>query len=494
MNYRSISFILGCILFMEGLLLLLPSGVALIYQEEQFFAFALTIIICLMSGILLIITKPKKLVFNAKESFVTVALGWILLSIFGSLPFVFSGDIPDFTNAFFETVSGFTTTGASILENVEAMSYSCIFWRSLTHWIGGMGVLVFLLAIVPMVSRGESNGEHMNLMRAESPGPNVSKLVPRVKTTAFILYFIYFILTVLEFIFLSIFQMPLFDAITTSFATAGTGGFGIKCDSIASYSPEIQWTVTIFMIVFGINFNAFFYLFLRKFRSIIEMSEVRTYIGLILGAIIIITANTYNTAFTFEENVRNVSFQVASIITTTGFSTVDFNLWPSVSKFVLILLMFVGACAGSTGGGIKVSRFLIMLKGIKNQILEFVHPGIIRKMRFDKKVIDSSYLSSVSIFFITFMFIFAGSIFIVSFDNYDFETNFTAVLASICNIGPGLSKAGPAENFAFFSPLSKYVLMFDMIAGRLELYPLIVLFYIRIWRGNIKRNNKQKTT
>lgn len=493
MHYRSILFIMGCITFVEGVFLILPTIVALIYGESQVYSFLLSIIICFIVSILLIFSRPKKLVFNEKESLVTVSLGWILLSLFGSFPFIFSGDIPNFTNAFFETISGFTTTGSSILENVEKMSYSCLFWRSFTHWIGGMGVLVFLLAVIPMVARGDSNGEHMNLMRAESPGPNVNKLVPKVRTTALILYLIYFILTVVEFIFLYIFRMPLFDAVTTAFSTAGTGGFGIKVDSMASYSPAIQWTVTIFMALFGVNFSAFFFIFLGKFKSFFRMTEVKGYFTFIFISIVVIMLNSYNVKMPFEYNLRTASFQVTSIISSTGFSTVDFNLWNSTSKFILILLMFSGACAGSTGGGIKVSRFLIMFKSIKNQMLEVIHPGTVRKIRFDDKVIDENTVKGISVFFVTFMSILAGSIFIISFDNYDFETNFTAVLSSICNIGPGLSKVGPMENFSKFSTLSKYVLMFDMIAGRLELYPLLSLFYYRIWKENIfKRVNSKK--
>ena len=483
MNYRSISFILGWLLIIEGIFLTLPLITALVYREEQVYSFLLSILICLAVGIVLIFLRPKKLVFNVREGFATVALSWIIMSLFGCLPFIFGGDIPNFTDALFETVSGFTTTGASILSNVEAMSYSCIFWRSFTHWIGGMGALVFLLAVIPIVSRGESQGGHMNLMKAESPGPVVSKLVPKVKSTALILYIIYFVLTVIEFIILLICRMPVFDAITITFGTAGTGGFGIKNTSIADYSPAIQWVVTIFMALFGVNFNAFFFLIMRKFKAFFTMAEVKCYFGIIATAIIIIMLNAYNTALTFEENLRHVAFQVSSLITTTGYSTTDFNLWPSASKVVLIMIMFVGACAGSTGGGIKVSRFIILFKSIKNQMLIFLHPGTVRKIKMDDKVVEHSVIRSVNVFFITYVVLFAASVFVVSFDNHNFETNFTAVLAATSNIGPGLADVGPVENFGFFSPLSKYVLMFDMLAGRLELYPIILLFYYRTWKG-----------
>lgn len=483
MNYRSISFILGWILIIEGIFLTLPLITALVYGESQVYSFLLSILICLAVGIVLIFLRPKKLVFNVREGFATVALSWIVMSLFGCLPFIFGGDIPNFTDALFETVSGFSTTGASILSNVEAMSYSCIFWRSFTHWIGGMGALVFLLAVIPIVSRGESQGGHMNLMKAESPGPIVSKLVPKVKSTALILYIIYFVLTVIEFVILLICKMPVFDAMTITFGTAGTGGFGIKNTSMAGYSPAIQWVVTIFMALFGVNFNAFFFLIMKKFKAFFTMAEVKCYFGIIATAIVIIMLNAYNTALTFEENLRQVAFQVSSLITTTGYSTTDFNLWPSASKAVLIMIMFVGACAGSTSGGIKVSRFIILFKSIKNQLLMFLHPGTVRKIKMDDKVVEHSVIRSVNVFFITYVIIFAISVFVVSFDNHSFETNFTAILATLSNIGPGLAEVGPVENFGFFSPLSKYVMIFDMLAGRLELYPVILLFYYRTWKG-----------
>lgn len=493
MHYRSISFILGCILTIEGIFLFLPTLVSVIYKEPQVFSLLLSALICLAIGTILIFLRPKKLIFNAKEGYVTVSLGWILLSLFGCLPFIFSGEIPHFANAFFETVSGFTTTGASILSDVEAMSKGCLFWRSLTHWLGGMGVLVFLLAIIPMVSRGESHGGHMHIMRAESPGPSVGKLVPKVKYTALILYGIYLALTIIEFIVLILVKMPVFDAIVTAIGTAGTGGFGIKGDSIASYSPAIQWTVAIFMIIFGINFNAFFFILIGKFKSVFEMSEIKCYFGTIVIAVTIIMFNAYDKAIGFFDNLRTVFFQVASLISSTGFATTDFNLWPSASKAVLLCLMFVGACAGSTGGGMKVSRFIILFKSIKNQLVLFLHPGTVRKVKMDNKIVNHDVMRSVNVFFLTYAVVFAGSVFLISFDNFDFETNFTAVLTSLCNMGPGLSKVGPAENFELYSDFSKYVLIFDMIAGRLELYPVLLLFYHRLWRGSIAHKKIEKT-
>ncbi len=489
MNYRSIIFILGCILTIEGILLLLPLIVTIIYGEQQFFAFLISILICLAVGGVLLLLRPKKIVFNVKEGFATTALAWIIISIFGALPFVIGGDIPNFTDAFFETISGFTTTGASILTNVEALSHGSLIWRSFTHWIGGMGVLVFLLAIIPLVARGDNQGGHMHLMRAESPGPSVGKLVPKVRSTALILYLIYFSMTIMEFVLLIIAKMPVFDALATSFGTAGTGGFGIKNDSFASYSPAIQWIVTIFMALFGVNFNAFFFIIIKKAKLSFAMSEVRWYFGIIFTAIAIIMINTYNTAVSFFDNLLVASFQVSSVITTTGYTSTDFNLWPATSKIVLIALMFVGACAGSTGGGIKVSRVIILFKTIKNQILLLTHPGTVRKIKVDNKVVDHAVLRNVNVFFITYMVLFGLSIFIVSFDNYDFETNFTATLTCISNVGPGLSRVGPASNFSLFSPLTKYVLMFDMLAGRLELYPMLILFYFQMWKKG-KSNKK----
>ena len=485
MNYRSIFFILGCILTIEGVFLILPMVTALIYGEEQVFAFLVSIFICLAVGCILILLKPKKLVFNVKEGFATVALGWILLSLFGCFPFFLSGDIPDFTNAFFETVSGFSTTGASILSDVEAVSRSCLFWRSFTHWIGGMGVLVFLLAVIPLVAKGQSQGGHMHLMRAESPGPVVGKLVPKVRSTAVILYIIYLVLTLLEFILLIICRMPVYEALLTAMGNAGTGGLGIKNDSMASYSPAIQWITTLFMFTFGINFSVFFLILVGKFKDIFKIGEVRCYFIMFFTAVAIITINSYDKLLSFEQNIRQVCFQVASMISTTGFSTVDFDKWPSASKGILIILMFSGACAGSTSGGIKVSRFIIMFKSAKNQLISFLHPGTVRKIKVDNKTVDDNVLRSVNVFFIVYAITLAASVFVISFDNYDFETNFTAVLASLSNIGPGLSKVGPSQNYAFLSPLSKYVLMFDMIAGRLELYPILLLFYYKMWRERI---------
>lgn len=477
MNSSIIRFILGYVLKTEAVLLLLPCFIALIYSEKEGLWYLPVAALCLLLGLLMTRRKPLNSVFYLKEGCIATSLSWILLSFFGCLPFCLTGEIPSFTDALFETISGFTTTGASILSDVEALSHCSLFWRSFTHWIGGMGVLVFLLAIVPL-----SGGSNINLMRAESPGPSVGKLVPKVKYTARILYLIYFGMTVLETILLLLGKMPLFDAICTSFGTAGTGGFGIKNDSIAGYSPYLQWIVTIFMILFGINFNAYYLIIFGKIKKALKMEEVRYYLLVIAVSTGFIFLNILKTCAGVFDALTQSAFQVASIITTTGFSTTNFNNWASTSKVILVLLMFIGACAGSTGGGIKVSRFVILFKTVKKEFTSYIHPKSIKKIQMDDKPIDHETVRTVNVYIITFMVVFVASIFLISFDKTDLITGFTAVAATINNIGPGLELVGPAENFGFFSHFSKYVLMFDMLAGRLELFPLLLLFHPTIWK------------
>lgn len=477
MNSSIIRYILGHILKLEGILMLLPCLIAVIYGEREGFSYLAVAVLCELFGLLMTIKKPSNHVFYLKEGCIATALSWILLSFFGCLPFIFTGEIPCFTDALFETVSGFTTTGASILSDVEVLSQCTLFWRSFTHWIGGMGVLVFLLAIIPL-----SGGSHINLMRAESPGPSVGKLVPKVRYTARILYLIYLGMTLLEILLLLAGKMPLFEAITTSFGTAGTGGFGIKNDSIASYSPYLQWVITIFMILFGVNFNAYYLLIYRKFKKAFRMEEVKYYFLIILVAIGIIFSNILNTSAGIFDALTKASFQVASIITTTGFSTVDFATWSQASHCVLVFLMFIGACAGSTGGGIKVSRIVIMVKTVIKELNSYIHPKSIKKINFEKKPVEHEVVRSINVYFITFITLFSLSVFAVSFEGKDLVTNFTAVAATINNIGPGLSLVGPASNFGIFSPFSKWVLIFDMLAGRLELFPLLILFHPAIWK------------
>lgn len=461
----------------EGVLFLIPCLTALIYLETEGFCYLAVALICILIGWIMRRKKPANNVFYLKEGCVTTALSWIFLSFFGCLPFVFTGEIPFLPDALFETISGFTTTGASILSDVEALSHCSIIWRCFTHWIGGMGVLVFLLAIIPM-----SGGSHINLMRAESPGPSVGKLVPKVKSTAQILYIIYFTMTAIEFIFLLLGRMPVFDAINTSFGTAGTGGFGIKNDSMASYSPYIKWVVTIFMILFGVNFNAYYLILFKQFKKAIKMEEVKCYFMIILASTLVIFINIVKTYTNVFKAFTDAAFQVGSIITTTGYSTTDFDLWPGTSKTILVMLMFVGACAGSTGGGIKVSRFLIMFKTVVKELRSYIHPKSIQKIKMDDKPVPHEVVRSVNVYGITFITIFAASIFLLSLDGKDLITNFTAVATTLNNIGPGLNLVGPTRNFDLFSPFAKFVLMFDMLAGRLELFPLLILFHPTIWK------------
>ncbi|MBQ3784006.1 MAG: TrkH family potassium uptake protein [Lachnospiraceae bacterium] len=477
MNKSLIQYILGYVLMIEGVLFSIPCITALCYQEKEGFMYLGVGGFCIIIGLLMRRKKPKNDVFYLKEGCVTTSLSWIFLSFFGCIPFVLTGEIPFFINALFETVSGFTTTGASILSDVESLSHCSIMWRSFTHWIGGMGVLVFLLAIVPM-----SGGSHINLMRAESPGPSVGKLVPKVKQTAQILYLIYFALTFMLFILLLFGGMSVFEALNTSVATAGTGGFGIKNDSLISYSPYIQWVVTIFMLLFGVNFNAYYLIIFRQFSKAFKMEEVKYYFIIIGTSILIIFLNILHMFSSWADALRHSAFQVATIITTCGFSTCDFDLWPETSKTILVLLMFVGACAGSTGGGMKVSRFVIMFKTVMKELRGYIHPKSIQKINMDEKPIPHEVVRSVNVYLITFIVVFVSSVFLISFDGNDLTTNFTAIAATINNIGPGLSKVGPTCNFGFFSPLSKIVMIIDMLAGRLELFPLLILFHPSIWR------------
>lgn len=487
MNRSIIRYILGQVLKLESAFLLLPCIVAVIYHERQGIYYVVTIAIGLVIGILMTFVKPKNMVFYLKEGCVATALSWIVMSLLGCLPFWFSGEIPSFTDALFETISGFTTTGASILSNVEALSHCNLFWRSFTHWIGGMGVLVFMLAIIPM-----SGGSNINLMRAESPGPSVGKLVPKIRYSARILYYIYIGLTLAEIIFLLAGRMPLFDSLCTALGTAGTGGFGIKADSMASYSVYLQWVVTIFMILFGVNFNAYYFLIFGDVKKAAAMEEVKAYFMIIGVAILGIVICIWNTSSGFFDALTKASFQVASLITSTGFATVDYNVWSSTAKTILIFSMMIGACAGSTGGGIKVSRFISVFKTVKKELDSYIHPKSVKKIKMDGKPIEHDVVRSINVYFITFILLFAVSLFLVSFEGHDLTTNFTAVLATINNIGPGLNMVGPAENFGFFKPFTKYVLMFDMLAGRLELFPLLILLHPALWKQALKRPSAWK--
>ena len=461
MNYSIVLYILGCVLKFESAFLVLPALVGLIYREHASVSYLAVAVLCLILGVLLTHKKPRSTNLYTREGFVAVALSWIIMSIFGAIPFVLTGDIPFYVDALFETISGFTTTGSSILTDVESISKASLFWRSFSHWIGGMGVFVFIMAILPMMG-----GSTMNLMKAESPGPSVSKLVPHVKDTAKILYGIYIAITICEATILRALGMPLFDSLTTTFGTVGTGGFGIRNDSIAGYSPAIQITITVFMILSGINYTAYFYILTGKIKELFKIEEVRWYLAIIFGSVAVITWNVRSLYPTFSETLRHAFFQVGSIITTTGYATTDFDLWPALSKTLLVTLMFIGACAGSTSGGIKVSRILILLKTI----------------RMDGHPVDHETLRSANVFLVVYFVLLLTSMLLISVDEFDFSTNFTSVVTVLNNIGPGLNLVGPTQNFSIFSPFSKFVLMFDMLAGRLELFPMMILLMPSTWK------------
>lgn len=476
MNYSIIRYILGTVLKFESLFLCLPLMVALIYRERCVWAFLIMVMVCLLVGELFSFRKPKSYVFYAVEGYICVSLSWILLSLFGAMPFWISGEIPGYVDALFEAISGFTTTGASILDNVEGLSHGCLFWRSFTHWIGGMGVLVFVLAVFPL--RG---GTSMFLMKAESPGPSVEKLVPRVKTTAIILYAVYTVMTIVEIILLFATGMSFFDAVTLSLGTAGTGGFGIRNDSVASYAPHLQVIITVFMILFGVNFNAYYLMLRKKFKASFS-EEVRIYLGIILFSGLAIAWNIRHIFPNPADALRQAFFQVASVITTTGYSTADFDMWPAFSTTVLVTIMFIGACAGSTGGGIKVSRVVILIKSVVRELFTVKHPRGVSVVKVDGHVVDKDTVRSVHVFISSYVLIYMLSLLLVSLDNFDFTTNFTAIVATLNNIGPGLARVGPAANFNLFSDLSKIVLMLDMLVGRLELMPMLVLFAPVTWK------------
>ena len=462
-----------------GVLLLPSSLVAILYQEWEDVAIYLVLsVICFIVGFLMYLIKPKSSTFYAREGFVAVSLSWIIMSFIGALPLYFTKDIPHFTDALFEIISGFTTTGSSILTNVEALSHANLFWRSFSHWIGGMGVLVFILAILPM-----SGGSTMNLMKAESPGPSVGKLVPRIQQTAFLLYAIYFAMTIIELILLLCGGMRPFDALCLTLGTAGTGGFGIRNDSVAGYSVYCQNVITIFMFLFGVNFTFYYYILIKKVKDALRMEEVRVYFLLYATAAIAIAANLSLTGKPgFWHNLQKSAFQVASVMTTTGYATADFNLWPTFSKVILVGLMFIGACAGSTGGGIKVSRILLYVKQVGKELMQQIHPRQISVTKLDGKGIEHTIIRSCNVFLMTYGVVFIVSILLVSLDGFDFTTTFTAIVATLNNIGPGLNVVGPTGNFADFSIFSKYVLMFDMLAGRLEILPMLILFHPATWK------------
>lgn len=477
MNTSIIRYVLGQVLKIEGLFMLLPCLVALIYGEMSGLAFLGSAFLSITAGMLMTWKKPASNIFYLKEGCITTALSWVLLSIFGAFPLYLSREIPHFTDALFETISGFTTTGSSICTDVEVLSHAVLFWRSFTHWLGGMGVLVFVMAVIPL-----SGGSNINILRAESPGPSVGKLVPKMRATARILYAIYLVMTFIQIILLLLGKMPLFEAICTSMGTAGTGGFAFLNDGMASYSPYIQWVTAIFMILFGINFNAYYYILFRQFGKAFKLEEVRCYLLIVLAAVAFITYDICSMFGSVFEALTHATFQVGSIITTTGYATTDFNYWPEASKIVLILLMFVGGCAGSTAGGLKLSRVMLVFKNIRKELYSYLHPRSVKKIMMDEKPVEQEIIHSVNVFITCYFILFAISLFLISLEGYDFLTNFTATLTTLSNIGPGLSLIGPVCNFSFFSDFSKYVMMFNMLAGRLELFPLLLLFHPGIWK------------
>ena len=476
MNYKMIRNILGWLLIFEAGFMLVPLITGLCYAEAEVRYFAVTALICAAIGGLCVWKKPKDPVLYAREGFVIVALSWIILSLFGAIPFFVSGTIPNYVDAVFETVSGFTTTGASILTAVEPLPRCMLMWRSFTHWVGGMGVLVFIMAFIPL-----SGGQNMHIMKAESPGPSVSKLVPRVKTTALILYSIYLVLTLIQFILLLCGGLSVFEALTTAFGTAGTGGFGVLNDSMASYSPYIQWVVIAFMLLFSVNFSCYYLFLLGRFKEAFN-GELRRFICIVGVVILVITLNVRGLFDTLGEALRHVAFTVASLISTTGFSTENFDAWPELSRTLLVLIMFIGACAGSTGGGLKVSRLMILFRGAFNEIGTMIHPRRVKRVTIDNRPVEAEVVRATNVYMMWYVLIFTVSVILISFDDHDLVTNFTAVAATINNIGPGLNLVGPTGNFAFFSIPSKLVLIFDMLAGRLELFPMLVLFAPATWR------------
>lgn len=487
MNIRNVLFILGKVAKAEGGFLLLPMICSLFYQEYDVAkVYLMCAAFCVLIGLILECFRLKQTKIRSREGMVAVGLSWCLISVLGCMPFVFTGEIPNPVDAFFETVSGFTTTGSTIIPDLSTISYGSLFWRSFTHWIGGMGVLVFLLAFLP-----NSSGSFMNLMIAESPGPDVSKLVPKVKETAKHLYSMYIGLSLLQVIVLLVEGMPLFDTLTLTMGTAGTGGFAVRASGFDDYTMIQQATIGIFMVAFGVNFAFYFYVIRRKFNQAFHMEEVIAYLAVILTVVTMIVCSTYYMFPSLFESVHHVFFTVASIITTTGYATVDFNNWTSFAKTLLILLMFIGACAGSTGGGIKVSRILVMVKGIKKEIKMLIHPGLVERVQMDGKPIAHETVRSINVFLSLYVFTFIIILLVVTLDGKDMVTNFSAVAATINNIGPGLGEVGPMSTFASFSNVAKIALSFAMLAGRLELLPIILLFIPKMWKGTQKVTHRE---
>lgn len=478
MNRRMIAYMVGQVLEIIAALMALPLLVSLIYRETSWKAFLITIIGSLLVGILLtVLSRPKDKVIYSKEGFIIVAFSWILLSAIGAVPFVLTKEIPNFIDAFFETASGFTTTGASIVRDVEKMGKGILFWRSFTHWIGGMGIIVFMMAIVP-----SQNDRNMHVMRAEVPGPTVGKLVPRLRDTARILYLLYIGVSVIEVFFLLAGGMSLYESLVHMFGTAGTGGFGIKADSIAGYSPYLQWTITIFMLIFGINFNLYYLMVHGHIKDALKSTELRVFLCIWLLSTAVITVNILPQVGKVGMALNQAGFQTASILTTTGYATADFNLWPNLSKMILLGLMFIGGCAGSTGGGLKVARVILLFRSVGRELRHLLHPRSVAVVKFEGKTVSDQTMASVTNYFALYCLLLVACVLLLGFDKMDTEASITAVIACINNIGPGLGAVGPAANYADFSGFSKVVLSFAMLLGRLEIYPLLIAFTPSTWK------------
>ena len=471
MNRRMILRMIGLALLMEAGLMLLPFVAGLCYRERPL-AFLVTAGLAGLTGFCLTRLKVKTNTIYARDGFVAVTLIWVVFSAFGALPFVLSGEIPFYVDAFFETMSGFTTTGASILNNIEGLSHACLFWRSFTHWIGGMGVLVFMMAILPL------SGEHsMHIMRAEVPGPVVGKLVPRAGDTAKILYMLYTGLTVAETVFLMFGGMSFFDALLHAFGTAGTGGFSTRNNSIAAFQSDyIEMVISSFLVLFAMNFNLFYFIVKGKIKTALQSEELHWYAAIILLATGAIAAGIYSLYGTLGETLKNAFFNVMTIMSTAGFCTVDYTEWPQYIQVLLVILMFIGGCAGSTGGGLKLSRVILLIKTSVADVKRTISPRCVKRVRMDGKCVPDNVLTTVGTFFFLYLFLLLGCTLVASFDGFDFTTSFTAALSCISNVGPGLSHVGPSYNFADFSTLSKVVMSVTMLAGRLEIYPLLILF------------------
>ena len=480
MNYRMLSYLFGIIALIEAALLTLPLLVSLIYKESAA-PFLLTIGILLVLGLPLVARKPKDKRIYAREGFVAVAGSWILMTLFGALPFVFCGEFPSFVDAFFESVSGFTTTGASILTRIEVLPRGILFWRSFTHWVGGMGVLVFMLALLPA-----DNGRAIHLLRAEVPGPTKDKLVPKMRQTALILYSIYFALTAVLVLLLLCTNMPLYDSLVNAFAVAGTGGFSVLDNSIAGYAnPAAEWIIATFMIVFGVNFNIYFLLLIKRLDAVRKNEELRVFLWLCAISTVVVTINSFEHFATVADGFRTAYFQVASIVSTTGFTTANYARWPAFSQATLMLLMIVGSCAGSTAGGIKISRVILLIKNAFRNLKQAIRPGSVNVVRLDGDVVEDNTLHAASNYLTLYVLCVILSTLLLAIDGFDLETNLSATLACVNNVGPGFGKiVGPVGNYARLSPLSKIVLCFDMLLGRLEFIPLLAMFAPRTWRKN----------